>query len=133
MLATMVLVIIFLLILYSMFVGFAFKPTKKRLEKLRDTEVVRFTSRQFLTDDHTVALKPVDYPDGNISTFTRPVIWFFVGDPKTKDFAKNNIQDIEIRIKIPFNKLEEDKVLFRPYDNAIGYLGEYNGHVFVEN
>jgi len=117
---------------YQIVSGFAFRPSRRTLQKLNNIYVVRYTSRDVISSGNIIDIAPTVERKGNSSTLYKPAIWFFLDEPSAKDIWKNNIQKSEIKIKIPITALEEDKILIRKSDNALAYLAPYKGEAIIQ-
>ncbi|MEK4006445.1 hypothetical protein [Paenibacillus sp. FSL H3-0333] len=125
--------VVFFIINYvwSMRKTFAVKPSSRNLESLKGKTLYRFTSELVLMNNNEVQLIPTPGLIANLSARCQPVTWFFVGEPSEWQKAANNISSYEIQLKIPFNQLDENCVLYRRYDNVVGYTKKFTGTVEV--
>ncbi|MEK3976184.1 hypothetical protein [Psychrobacillus sp. FSL K6-1267] len=56
------------------------------------------------------------------------MVWFFVGEPKSFQLGRNNLKEQPNKImRIRFEDLDSEKILYRAGDNVVGYMGEFEG------
>ncbi|OMD66896.1 hypothetical protein [Paenibacillus odorifer] len=123
--------IVLILYLWSMRKTFALKPSARKLESLKGQTLVRYTSESVVLNETEVRLIPAQGLLANLSAGCKPVIWLFVGEPSDRQMASNRITSYDIQLKLSFDQLDKNYVLYREHDNVIGYTKEFEGFAHI--
>lgn len=118
-------------IIFTIRKTFAIRPKHEFIKSLQGKNLIRYASKSIIVDENHVKIPTTDSYEHNITSFFKPVTWFFIEDPTTKNIAKNNISSSEIKIVIPFSNFDSSKILYREFDSVVGYLENYEGQAHI--